>query len=96
MCFSVASPKLSRLSRCTLLASLLQWERHPDQLEYGQLRLLTSEKDTNLRPVVQKTHKIFTRELVSINEVKIPKDDLVIKGLSFLLTLEKQENKKDF
>ena len=31
-----------------------------------------AKKDANLRPVAQKTHEIFTRELVSIYEVEIP------------------------
>ena len=43
----------------------LQWDGHPDQLDYGQLRLLMineGKKGANLRSVAQKTHK----EMVNI------------------------------
>ena len=47
-----------------------------------------AKKDTNLRPVAQKTHAIFARELASIYEVKIPARQLILvfKGLSTLGT----------
>ena len=46
---TVASPKVLTFcknlqSLCTLLASLSQWEVHPDSVEYRQLQLLAGEK----------------------------------------------------
>ena len=54
------------------MASLPKWEEPLHRLERKQLQLLTGKKDTNLRPVAQRTHEILARELVSIYEVKIP------------------------
>ena len=41
-------------------------------LSVGNCGYSLAEKDANLRPVAQKTHEIFARELVNIYEVKIP------------------------
>ena len=40
-------------------------------LSVGNCGYSLAEKAANLRPVAQKTHEIFTREVVSIYEVKI-------------------------
>ena len=40
-------------------------------LSAGNCGYSLAKKDANLRPVAQKTHEIFTREVVSIYEVKI-------------------------
>ena len=52
---------------------------HIDRLEYGQLRLVISEKDANLRPVAQNTHKIYICRREILSRLKFQQDKLISK-----------------
>ena len=56
------------------LHNYLQWEWHLDLLEYVEVRLLTGEKDANLRRVVQRniTEILAIQNSGQHYDVKIP------------------------
>ena len=76
MYFTVASPKVLTLSKFDKVAALYRLHFRSGRgiltdLSVGNCGYSLAKKDANLRPVAQKTHEIFTREVVSIYEVKI-------------------------
>ena len=52
--------------------TLLAWLKHLDRWVWAIAATHWRKRTANLRPVAQRTHELFARELVSIYEVKIP------------------------